>query len=79
MTFWAAFVVALPVWLYQAYAFVIPAVSDQPKRVMVAVVTGLAGLFMAGVSFGYAVVLPVALNFLTELRRRRLRRAAARR
>jgi sec-independent protein translocase protein TatC len=66
VTFWAAIIVALPVWLYQAYAFVIPAVSDQPRRVMIAVVTGLAGLFMAGVAFGYAVVLPVALNFLTS-------------
>lgn len=63
--FWAAILVALPVWLYQAYAYVIPAVSDQPRRVMVAAVTGLAGLFVAGVAFGYAVVLPVALNFLT--------------
>ena len=64
VSFWAAIIVALPVWLYQAYAFVIPAVSDQPKRVMLAVVSGLAGLFMAGVAFGYLVVLPVALNFL---------------
>jgi len=64
VVFWAAVLVALPVWLYQAYAFVIPAVSDQPRRVMLAVVTGLAGLFMAGVAFGYLVVLPVALNFL---------------
>ena len=65
VTFWAAIIVALPVWLYQAYAFVIPAVCDQPRRVMIAVVTGLAGLFTAGVAFGYAVVLPVALSFLT--------------
>lgn len=64
VTFWAAIIVALPVWLYQAYAFVIPAISDQPRRVMIAVVTGLAGLFMGGVAFGYLVVLPVALNFL---------------
>lgn len=63
--FWAAILVALPVWLYQAYAYVIPAVADQPRRVMIAIVTGLAGLFAAGVAFGYLVVLPVALGFLT--------------
>ena len=56
---------ALPVWLYQVYAFVIPAVADQPRRVMVAIVAGVASLFGAGVAFGYVVVLPVALNFLT--------------
>jgi sec-independent protein translocase protein TatC len=65
VSFWAAIIVSLPVWLYQAYAFIIPAVSDQSRRMMLAVVAGLAGLFMAGVAFGYAVVLPVALNFLT--------------
>jgi sec-independent protein translocase protein TatC len=63
--FWAAILVALPVWLYQLYAYVIPAVSDQPRRVMIAVVTSLAALFCAGVAFGYLVVLPVALDFLT--------------
>ena len=62
--FWTAILVALPVWLYQAYAFIIPAVADQSRRVTIAVVTALSGLFMAGVAFGYFVVLPVALNFL---------------
>ena len=65
VSFWAAVIVALPIWLYQAYAFVIPAVADQSRRVMLAIVSGLAGLFLAGVAFGYAVVMPVALNFLT--------------
>lgn len=44
---------------------VIPAVADQSRRVMLAVVTGLAALFAGGVAFGYAIVLPVALRFLT--------------
>ncbi|MGE3234777.1 MAG: twin-arginine translocase subunit TatC [Thermoleophilia bacterium] len=65
VTFWAAVLVTLPVWLYQAYAFVIPAVSDQPRRVVLAVTGSLAALFAGGVAFGYFVVLPVALNFLT--------------
>lgn len=65
VTFWAAVLIALPIWLYQLYAFVIPAVADQPRRVVLTVVGGLAGLFGAGVAFGYTIVLPVALNFLT--------------
>lgn len=64
VSFWAAVLVALPVWLYQGYAFVIPAVADHSRRVTIAVVTALSGLFGAGVAFGYFVVLPVALNFL---------------
>lgn len=59
-----ALLLALPVWLYQAYAFVIPAVTEQSRRVMLTVVAGVASLFLAGVAFGYFVVLPVALKFL---------------
>jgi sec-independent protein translocase protein TatC len=65
VVFWAAILVTLPVWLYQAYAFVIPAVADQPRRIALAVTGALAGLFAGGVAFGYFVVLPVALDFLT--------------
>lgn len=64
VTLWSSVLVALPVWLYQAYAFVIPAVADQSRRVMLAIVAGVAGLFGVGVVFGYAVVLPAALRFL---------------
>ncbi len=62
--FWTAILAALPIWLYQAYAFVIPAVQDQPRRRMLAIVGGASGLFVAGVAFGYFVVLPVALQWL---------------
>lgn len=62
--FWAAILAALPIWLYQLYAFVIPAVQDQPRRRMLGVVAGASALFAGGVAFGFFVVLPVALNFL---------------
>jgi sec-independent protein translocase protein TatC len=64
IAFWAAIIIALPVWLYQLYAFVIPAVQEQPRRVMLAAVAGVSALFAGGVAFGYFVVLPVALEFL---------------
>lgn len=62
--FWASVLVAIPVWLYQLYAFVIPAVVDQSRRLMLLVVAGISALFLAGVAFGFYVVLPVALEFL---------------
>ena len=64
VSFWAAVLIALPIWLYQVYAFIIPAVTDQPRRTVLAIVAGVSGLFAGGVAFGYLVVLPVALNFL---------------
>jgi sec-independent protein translocase protein TatC len=62
--FWTAIIAAVPVWLYQVYAFVIPAVQDQSRRRMLLIVAGASSLFLAGVAFGYYVVLPVALEFL---------------
>ena len=64
--FWTAILAALPIWLYQVYAFVIPAVQDQSRRRMLAVVAGASALFVAGVAFAFYVVLPVALQFLLD-------------
>lgn len=62
--FWSALLLSIPVWLYQLYAFVIPAVRDQSRRVTLLIVGGISTLFLAGVAFGFFVVLPVALDFL---------------
>ncbi len=62
--FWAALVVALPICLYQLYAFVLPAIAEQPRRRMLLVVAGVSFLFLGGAAFGFFVVLPVALDFL---------------
>jgi sec-independent protein translocase protein TatC len=64
--FWVAILAALPVWLYQLYAFVIPALQDQSRRRMLLIVAGASSLFLAGVAFGFFVVLPVALQFLLD-------------
>lgn len=62
--FWASIIVVIPVWLYQVYAFVIPAVGVYSRRVTLLIVAGVSALFLAGVAFGFWVVLPVALDFL---------------
>ncbi len=64
VVFGASVLVALPVLLYQLYAFVIPALATQTRRVMLAIVGGISTLFIGGVIFGYFLVLPVALNWL---------------
>ena len=64
VSFWVALIVALPICLYQLYAYVMPAVTEQPRRRMLVVVAGISVLFLAGAAFGFFVVLPVALSFL---------------
>jgi sec-independent protein translocase protein TatC len=61
---YAALVISLPVILYQAYAFVLPALTTREKRVVVPFLMGVPILFVAGVVFGYFVVLPAATKFL---------------
>jgi sec-independent protein translocase protein TatC len=61
---YAALVIALPVILYQAYAFVLPALTTREKRVVVPFLLMVPILFVAGVVFGYFVVLPAATKFL---------------
>jgi sec-independent protein translocase protein TatC len=61
---YAALVLALPVVLYQAYAFVLPALTTREKRVVVPFLFMVPALFVAGVVFGYFVVLPAATKFL---------------
>ena len=61
---YAAIVISLPVILYQAYAFVLPALTTREKRVVVPFLLMVPFLFVAGVVFGYFVVLPAATKFL---------------
>jgi sec-independent protein translocase protein TatC len=61
---YAAIVIALPVILYQAFAFFLPALTTREKRYIVPFLIMAPGLFIAGVVFGYFVVLPAATKFL---------------
>jgi sec-independent protein translocase protein TatC len=79
VSLYAALLIALPVVLYQAYAFVLPAFSPSERRVALPLLLMVPLLFVAGVLFCYFVVLPPAIKFLlgfnadefnTELRAR---------
>jgi sec-independent protein translocase protein TatC len=59
-----AILIALPIVLYEAYAFILPAFSPQEKRVAVPLLLMVPFLFIAGAVFAYFVVIPAALNFL---------------
>ncbi len=58
-----ALILALPVVLWQAYRFVIPAVEPAQRRQLRPLVLAIPLLFIAGVAFGYFVVLPAAVRF----------------
>ena len=66
LSVYAGILVALPVLLYQAYAFLLPAFSPQEKRVVLPFLLMVPFLFIGGVVFAYYVVMPPALDFLLE-------------
>jgi sec-independent protein translocase protein TatC len=62
----AAIALVLPVLLWQVWAFLAPAVAPNFERVALAFVVMATALFACGVTFMYYVVLPRALDFLTN-------------
>ena len=61
---YAALLLCLPLLLYQAYAFVLPAFSKSEREVALPLMVLVPFLFMGGVAFAYYLVLPNAINFL---------------
>ncbi|MGZ4411952.1 MAG: twin-arginine translocase subunit TatC [Gaiellaceae bacterium] len=61
----AGFALALPIVLWQVWSFLAPALEEHTQHVISGFV-GLATILLAGgVAFGYFVILPAAVHFLT--------------
>jgi sec-independent protein translocase protein TatC len=61
---YAALLLALPLILFQAYAFILPAFSREERSVALPLMTMVPFLFVGGVVFAYFLVLPNAIDFL---------------
>jgi sec-independent protein translocase protein TatC len=61
---YAALILALPVLLYQVYAFTIPALAPGQQRAARLLALLVPVLFVAGAAFAFLVVVPAALQFL---------------
>jgi sec-independent protein translocase protein TatC len=59
----AGFMLALPVVLWQVWAFVAPALTSGEKKWAIIMVPGAALLFFTGVAFAYLLVWPAAVKF----------------
>jgi sec-independent protein translocase protein TatC len=60
-------VLALPVILYQAWAFLSPALHRHEKKIVVPVIVGAVFLFICGAALAWYFVLPMTLKFLSGL------------
>jgi sec-independent protein translocase protein TatC len=61
---YAAIILALPFVLFELYAFVLPAFSKRQQGMILPLLAMIPVLFVAGVAFGYFLVLPAAAKFL---------------
>jgi sec-independent protein translocase protein TatC len=61
---YAALLLAMPFVLWQLYAFILPAFSNEERRVALPLMALVPVLFICGVLFGYFLALPRAVSFL---------------
>jgi sec-independent protein translocase protein TatC len=64
VTFLAAVVVALPVLLYQTWAFVAPGLYAHEKRLVAPLVIASSLLFLCGMAFAYFLVFPTVFRVM---------------
>ena len=60
-------VFALPVIIYQVWAFLSPALHRHEKRIGIPVIVGAVFLFVCGAALAWYLVLPMTLRFLTGI------------
>jgi sec-independent protein translocase protein TatC len=66
VSIYAGFLLALPVILWQLWGFFAPALEPRAERRALGLAVFAAALGAAGLAFGYWVLLPRALHFLTN-------------
>jgi len=67
LTFFVALFVAMPVVLYQTWAFVAPGLYRREKRFAMPLLASSILLFYLGVAFAYFVVFPLIFGFFTAV------------
>ncbi len=66
VSLYAAALLTLPVLIWQGWAFFAPAVEEHAQRRLAGMVAFATALGLPGLAFGYFVVLPRAVHFLTN-------------
>jgi len=65
--FYTSLLLAMPVVIYQLWAFVAPGLYRHEKRLAVPLLVSATVLFYTGCAFAYFVVLPMAFRFLVQV------------
>lgn len=63
LAIWAGTIMSAPMWLWQAWAFIVPGLTKKEKRISLMFVAAIVPLFLGGCWFGYST-LPKAVEIL---------------
>lgn len=63
LAIWAGTILSAPMWLWQAWAFIVPGLTKKEKRISLLFIAAIVPLFLGGCWFGY-VTLPKAVEIL---------------
>ncbi|MBV7328879.1 twin-arginine translocase subunit TatC [Chloroflexi bacterium TSY] len=66
ISFTAGTVIAMPIIVYQTIAYVAPGLYPHEKRAVFISMPGVLLLFLCGAAFAFYIMLPVAVQFLTD-------------
>lgn len=64
VAFWMGFIASFPYLFYEFWKFIKPGLYDRERKAARGIVFSCSMLFIMGVSFGYFVIAPFAINFL---------------
>ena len=67
LAFFVALIIAIPVVLYQLWAFVAPGLYRNEKRLAMPILVSSVMLFYIGCAFAYFFVLPAVFTFMTAI------------
>ncbi len=67
LTFFVALFIAMPIVLYQVWAFVAPGLYKKEKNFAVPLLASSIALFYLGIAFAYYVVFPLIFGFFTAV------------
>ena len=64
MSLLSGVILTCPFWIYQIWRFIAPGLYENEKKIGIAFIFSGSLLFLAGVSFVYFIVFPMAFDFL---------------
>lgn len=66
ISFTAGTIIAMPVIVYQIISFVAPGLYPHEKRILLSMLPGVMVLFALGAAFAFWIMIPLAVQFLSE-------------